>query len=268
MFDPNQHKVLDVLPDRRLETIDNYLYRIDYREKERVKYFISDMNEAYRTVKNRHFPQATHIIDTFHFCRYVEDAWNNVRIRIQNSFNKDKKEYKILKRYWRILSAYSIDIDGESLYNPIRKKNTSVETIIDDAVNLHEDLINSYGLVNAFLRGIRDVKYEDSLDWIEAWILELKETPVKEFNDLVSMFVNWKVEISNSFIRFGDKRLHNGYIEGINNKIKEIKRIAFGYSNFTHFRNRIMHIINGDYVIKDVDHTKIQRRVRKEKIKI
>ena len=268
MFDPNQHKVLDVLPDRRLETIDNYLYRIDYREKERVKYFISDMNEAYRTVKNRHFPQATHIIDTFHFCRYVEDAWNNVRIRIQNSFNKEKKEYKILKRYWRILSAYSIDIDGESLYNPIRKKNTSVETIIDDAVNLHEDLINSYGLVNAFLRGIRDVKYEDSLDWIEAWILELKETPVKEFNDLVSMFVNWKVEISNSFIRFGDKRLHNGYIEGINNKIKEIKRIAFGYSNFTHFRNRIMHIINGDYVIKDVDRTKIQRRVRKKKIKI
>ena len=94
MFDPNQHKVLDVLPDRRLETIDNYLYRIDYREKERVKYFISDMNEAYRTVKNRHFPQATHIIDTFHFCRYVEDAWNNVRIRIH--LTKIKRNIKFL----------------------------------------------------------------------------------------------------------------------------------------------------------------------------
>ncbi|MEG2286223.1 MAG: transposase, partial [Eubacterium sp.] len=33
---------------------------------------------------------------------------------------------------------------------------------------------------------------------------------------------------------------HNGRIEGINNKIKVIKRIAFGYKSFLHFRNRIL----------------------------
>ena len=39
------------------------------------------------------------------------------------------------------------------------------------------------------------------------------------------MFYNWKKEIVNSFIRFGERKLHNGYIEGINNRIKVIKRI-------------------------------------------
>lgn len=81
------------------------------------------------------------------------------------------------------------------------------------------------------------------------------------------MFYNWKKEIVNSFIRFGERKLHNGYIEGINNRIKVIKRIAFGYQNFTHFRNRIMYIINsGVTAFKRVDVSKIFRKPCKNKI--
>jgi len=36
----------------------------------------------------------------------------------------------------------------------------------------------------------------------------------------------------------------NGRLEGINNKIKVIKRIAFGYRSFYHFRNRILINLN------------------------
>ena len=76
------------------------------------------------------------------------------------------------------------------------------------------------------------------------------------------MFINWKTEIINSFIRFGDKRLHNGYLEGINNKIKVIKRLSYGYRNFTHFRNRILYMVNSEYTLKLVDRSKIVRKKR------
>jgi len=33
---------------------------------------------------------------------------------------------------------------------------------------------------------------------------------------------------------------NNGRIEGINNKIKMLNRVAYGYRNFTNFKNRIM----------------------------
>ena len=45
-----------------------------------------------------------------------------------------------------------------------------------------------------------------------------------------------------------------------------IKIIAYGYSNFSHFRNRIMYMINSEYVIKMVDTSKIARKPRKKKI--
>lgn len=109
---------------------------------------------------------------------------------------------------------------------------------------MDSDLTSAYKLTQDFLYGIRTVKYENSTEWLDNWISETSTSNIKEFIDLKSMFYNWKQEILNSFICFGEKKLHNCYIEGINNQIKVIKRIAFGYQNFTHFRNRIMYIIN------------------------
>ena len=47
----------------------------------------------------------------------------------------------------------------------------------------------------------------------------------------------YKSEIENSFVL---SRLTNDSIEGINNHIKVIKRVAYGYNNFKHFRPRIL----------------------------
>ncbi|MFY9377039.1 MAG: transposase, partial [Peptococcia bacterium] len=49
--------------------------------------------------------------------------------------------------------------------------------------------------------------------------------------------LNWKQEFLNSF----DVPYTNGCIEGFNNKIKVIKRNAFGFKIFNRFRTRILH---------------------------
>ena len=37
-----------------------------------------------------------------------------------------------------------------------------------------------------------------------------------------------------------ESNITNSLIEGLNNKIKSIKRTAFGYSNFSNFKKRIL----------------------------
>ena len=49
---------------------------------------------------------------------------------------------------------------------------------------------------------------------------------IPEFIEAAKTISRWKEYILNSFI---DDKYSNGYTEGINNKIKVIKRIAFGY---------------------------------------
>ncbi len=51
---------------------------------------------------------------------------------------------------------------------------------------------------------------------------------------------NWLEYIVNSFL---DDRFTNGYTEGLNNKIKVIKRVEFGYKNLNFFRLRLLYIL-------------------------
>ena len=37
-----------------------------------------------------------------------------------------------------------------------------------------------------------------------------------------------------------ESNITNGLIEGLNNKIKSTKRTAFGYSNFSNFKKRVL----------------------------
>ena len=73
---------------------------------------------------------------------------------------------------------------------------------------------------------------------LRTWILMAEESKLKEFNEVIKTFRNWSNEITNS----KETEITNAYTEGINNKIKVLKRNAFGYRNFERFRNRILHI--------------------------
>jgi len=69
-----------------------------------------------------------------------------------------------------------------------------------------------------------------------------KDCVLEEFEEASKTINNWLPYIVNSFI---DKRFSNGFTEGLNNKIKVIKRVTFGYKNFKFFRLRLMYILNG-----------------------
>ena len=47
-----------------------------------------------------------------------------------------------------------------------------------------------------------------------------------------------------NFKEYKDKRLSNGPIEGINSRIKALKKIYCGYSNYKRFYKRVIYIIN------------------------
>ena len=81
-----------------------------------------------------------------------------------------------------------------------------------------------------------------------------------EFIDLAETFKNRFPFIVNSFNKdeYG-RRMSNGKIDGSNNKIKIIKRISYGYSDFYHLRNRIIYIFNDDELPRPIpkDNNKI-----------
>ena len=59
-------KIIDVIRSRQMSQLTHYFGNIMPSERNRVKYFVSDMNDTYRDIKALFFPNSIHIIDTFH----------------------------------------------------------------------------------------------------------------------------------------------------------------------------------------------------------
>lgn len=219
--------------------------------------------KALEASKKRHFPNATHVVDSFHYVRYVTEAVNSIRIKLMNYYGEHTPEYRILKKYWNIITRPINNIKDFISYNPIRKEKTNSDTIINDCLDLSADLKIGYSLKEDFFIGFDTVHFENANAFLNDFKTNCMESNLETFISLANTISSWQDEIVNSFIRFGDKRLNNGYLEGINNRIKVIKKIGYGYKNFYYFRNRLMYNINLNEPLKEIDINTIPKAKRK-----
>ena len=80
---PEERRILDILPDRKVSTIQTYLH--SFQNRSEVQYVVMNMNKGYRDVAKAFLPNAKIVIDRFHLVRYCTWALDNVRRNIQKS---------------------------------------------------------------------------------------------------------------------------------------------------------------------------------------
>ena len=218
---PKNKRVLDILPSRQKTQLFEYFRQFDNRKS--VKLVIMDMWESYYDVCKSMFPNAKIIIDKYHYIRQVYWALDRVRKRVQKGFIKDKRIY--FKHSKKLLFA------------PYEKLNTDSKQALRIMLSQHFDLQEAWQLKELFSIFRKSTDYETGRKNLRDFLLTAQECNIPEFKDCITALSNWSNPILNSF----DYPYTNGFTEGINNKIKVLKRNAYGYRNFERFRNRILH---------------------------
>ena len=92
-----------------------------------------------------------------------------------------------------------------------------------------------------FLDITHHATYENVKSQLINWISLVREQNIEEMSVAAKTIKNGLEYICNSFI---DKRFSNGFTDRLNNKIKVIKRVEFGYKDFDFFRLRLLYILN------------------------
>lgn len=111
----------------------------------------------------------------------------------------------------------------------------------EDLLNIDEEFKMAYQLKELFLNITHHALYDDVKNQLINWIALVREQNIAEMNEVANTIENWLDYICNSFI---EKRFSNGFTEGLNNKIKVIKRVGFGYKDFYFLRFRLLYILN------------------------
>ena len=242
--DPIHKKVLDILPSRKKEHLIQYFTHTENRRS--VEYIISDMYEPYLLVQQIMFPHAKYVVDKFHYTRYILQALDKIRIRLQNDYGIRSHEYKLLKNKKNValLRKYSNDISWwveQERYRNGHMVRVLPGDIIYELLKINDELHRGYQLKELFLDIINHAPLEDAKRQLSEFVDLCNTSKIPEFIEAASTINNWLDYIVNSFI---DSRYTNGFTEGTNNKIKVIKRNAFGYKNFAFFRKRLLYIFN------------------------
>lgn len=165
MNDPIHKKVLDILPNRKKEYLIQYFTYCENRHS--VEYVVSGMYEPYLLVTQIMFPKAKYVVDRFHYIRYIMDALDDIRIRLQKNYGYNSKEYRLLKNKKNVslLRKYSNDINWFTYTK--RYKNKHMIDILnydirEELLNISEELRKGYQLKELFLDIISHSNYDNA----------------------------------------------------------------------------------------------------------
>ena len=221
LTDPKSRCVIDILPDRYESNLIRYFMGFENRDK--VLYFVSDMNPHFREVARVCFPNATVVADRYHVTRQAVWAMERVRKNEQSKLSDRFRKY--FKR-----SRWLLNKSPEKLTDEDRDRLALMFEIAPR-------LADAYRVKNEFLEVMHSGSSQIGKQKLIQWLFEVETMELPEFADCARACHNWFQEILNAM----DVPWSNGFTEGCNNKIKVLKRVCFGVRNFKNFRRRILH---------------------------
>jgi len=217
--DLENKNVIDILKTRYERDLCDYFRTYN---RSGVKYFISDMYKPYAEIAECYFPKATYVIDKYHWVRQAIWAFEAVRKEVQKKFSKKYRIY--FKKSRRLLLAHMDKLKKEELQQ--------VMIMLD----ISPTLSTAYFLKEQLYTVLAEPDPNKQKKMFSDWIEESSESEIPAFVKCANTYRTWFKPITNSFFC----PYTNGFTEGCNNKIKVLKRNAYGLKNFKRFRNRIL----------------------------
>ena len=181
-----------------------------------------DLCSNYKNLVNQLLPNADVVADRFHVMKIVNKDLDTARKEIQktNKENPDKVERERIEAALK-QSKYALLKPEDNLTEKQKLKLEEVREVVPLLSQMHQQK-----------EAFRTI-FEQATDWSDGtfkllgWLNDAQEA----FKESVSTICRWFGEVTGYF----DNRTTNGVVEGLNNKIKLIKRSGYGFRNLKIF---------------------------------
>ena len=204
------------------------------RSRAKVKAVAMDMSPAYISAVLGHLPEATIVFDHFHVIKLFNDKLSDLRRDLYRE-TKENLQKEVLKgTRWLLLK------NPENLDTEKREKER-----LEEALKLNEPLACAYYLKED-LRQIWLQPNKETADWVFAdWVKRAQTSGIKMLKKFADTLAGYKSGI----LAYYDYRISSGPLEGTNNKIKTMKRMAYGFRDMEFFKLKIMALHETKYAL-------------------
>lgn len=237
--------IIDVLENRQMAYLDDYFEDIPFKEREKVKVFISDMYDGYSTIKNRYFPKALFVVDLFHVVKLLTTAVNKIRIRTYNQIALDDTlERHFMKTNWKYFLKDQFKIHKNEYHSKKFDIYLSYGEIILRCLKMNMVFWDGYTVLQELLHYDKYETWTEANKFMDRIISKLKSSGDELLEKVADSYKKWKAGIINGLARNQTgRRFSNAIAENNNSHIQRIINVAYGYQNFDRFRARVMLIL-------------------------
>ncbi len=232
-LDDGQVKLLAVLPDRKKKTLVKFLQTIPLNLRKSIHTVCTDMWEAYLRAVELVLPWADLVVDRFHVAQKYHAAADKLR----------KKELKRLKKEL-----------PETQYNKLKGSMWAFRKQPADLSEAETEVLARLLEYSPHLRLVYDLRLKltaifdeqdltkpEATQKIKDWCQDVQQTGLTCFDSFLTTLNNHFDQIINYFIN----RYNSGFVEGLNNKIKVLKRRCYGLLNLNRLFQRLFLDLEG-----------------------
>ena len=227
-----ENKVLAVLPDRKKETVKKFLLSIPIEFKPRINRVCSDMYDGFINAVHEALPEAEVVVDRFHVAKHYRECADSVRKRelkrLRKELNDDEYE-QIKQTMWPFRKSWeNLDADEQDRLRQL--------------LSYSDELKHAY-IFRELLTCVfeKDLSKADALVYLDIWQELVEKSGFSCFQPFLTTLNQWRNEIGNYFL----DRESSGFVEGLNNKIKVLKRRCYGILNVKHLKQRLSLDLDG-----------------------
>ena len=228
IVDNNKGNIFDILDSRKSIDLEKYFRRYPRSERNKVKLISTDFYIGYIHLAKKLFRNADIVIDRFHIVIQAYNALNITRVKL---CYKSNPNYNKLKNHWKLILKNENDLSEEKKYNKHFHKEVNQKEIVTYLINTDKTLKATYECYQGIINSINNKDFDKFNNIINHSNKDISD----KMKHVLKLYRENIIYIENSF----KYDINNGIIEGKNNLIKCIKRIAFGYRSFRHFSTRI-----------------------------
>ena len=224
--------ILAVLPDRQKDTVIEFLRSIPQRLQESIHTVCCDMYEGFTEAVREELKHVRIVIDRFHVARAYRDGLDDLRKQELKRLKAElpKSDYQQLKGSLWALRKKPTDLTVEE--KRCLKLLFRYSPQLKQAYHLQQQLTAIFD---------QHISPATAKTKIRAWIKRVAKSGLRCFDKFLNTLGRWWEEILNYFIH----RDNSGFVEGLNNKLKVLKRRCYGLFNLQHLFQRIFLDLEG-----------------------
>ena len=222
VVDLDSGRVLYVGDGKGADALTKFWRRVR-RKGIKIKRVATDLSAAFIASVMENCPEAVHVFDHFHVVKLMNEKLDDIRRKVY-SMEKDVNKRKVLKG-----TRYLLLGNGADIFDKQHK------TRLDNALAMNEPLSKAYYLKEQLrqiwmqpVKAMAESVFDD-------WVRQAEQSKIPQLQKMAVTMRAYKAGI----LAWYDCHLSTGKVEGINNKIKVMKRNAYGFRDDKYFTLRL-----------------------------